>query len=174
MSSFIAIIFIAISLSMDAFSLALAYGMSKISHPEKLLLSTVVGIYHFIMPLIGLLVSKILIEISFLNINYIAVVILIYTGIDLIISREDHKSINKLGYLMFGLSVSLDSFSIGISLRAITEKYLLAAISFSLSSFIFTYLGLNLGSTIGNIIGSFSKKIGGIILIIIAIICFIY
>ena len=45
----ILIFIIAISLSMDAFSLALAYGTISLSKKEINILSIVVGIYHFFM-----------------------------------------------------------------------------------------------------------------------------
>ena len=54
----ITIILIAISLSMDAFSLALIYGTQGIPKKHKLLLATIVGLYHLIMPLIGLTIGK--------------------------------------------------------------------------------------------------------------------
>ena len=60
MDSFIIIFLIAISLSMDAFSLSLAYGIEGINPKNKIMLSFVVGIYHFIMPLIGLIFSNII------------------------------------------------------------------------------------------------------------------
>ena len=41
---------IAISLSMDAFSLSLAYGTLDINKKEIITLSIIVGIYHFFMP----------------------------------------------------------------------------------------------------------------------------
>ena len=60
MSSFFTILLIGISLSMDAFSLALIYGMQGIQAKSKINLSLIVGIYHFIMPLIGLSFGTIL------------------------------------------------------------------------------------------------------------------
>ena len=48
----------AISLSMDAFSLALAYGTLGMSNKDKIILSLVVGIFHLIMPLLGMLVNS--------------------------------------------------------------------------------------------------------------------
>ena len=74
---------------------------------------------------------------------------------------------------MFGLSVSIDSLTVGIGLKAITNNYLLSSTIFSICSFMFTYLGLILGNIIENRVGSYSKLLGGIILIIIAIIMFI-
>ena len=176
MSSFFTILLIGISLSMDAFSLALIYGIQGMNKRKKTTLSMIVGIYHFIMPLIGLTFGTILDNINLISIDIIATLILIYIGIDLIISnfkKEDRLEINKTGFLIFGLSVSIDSLTVGIGLKAITDSYLLSSITFSLTSLLFTYLGLTLGNIIGNKIGKYSKIIGGSVLIIIAIILFL-
>ena len=176
MSSFFTIILIGISLSMDAFSLALVYGMIGIPNKKKIILSLIVGVYHFIMPLIGLTLGIFIDNISFINLHIIASIILIYIGIDLIISNfkeEETLSINKTGFLMFGLSVSIDSLTVGIGLKAITDSLILSSVVFSICSCLFTYIGLILGNIIGNKIGTYSKIVGGIILIIIAIIMFV-
>ena len=176
MSSFFTILLIGISLSMDAFSLALIYGIQGMNQKQKIFLSIIVGIYHFIMPIIGLSFGTILDNINIISINLVSTLILIYIGIDLILSKskeEDNFEISKLGFLIFGLSVSIDSLTVGIGLKAITNNYLLSSIIFSLTSLSFTYLGLTLGNIIGNKIGSYSKKIGGIVLIIISIILFL-
>lgn len=175
MSSFFTVLLIGISLSMDAFSLALVYGMIGMSDGKKIVLSIIVGIYHFIMPLIGLTLGILINNISFINLNILTSIILMYIGIDLIISnyrKEDTISVTKLGLLMFGLSVSIDSLTLGIGLKVITGQYLLAACVFSVCSLLFTYVGLILGNIIGNKMGTYSKIIGGIILIIMAIILF--
>ena len=170
MSSFITILLIGISLSMDAFSLSLAYGMIGMNNRDKLSLSTIVGIYHFFMPLIGLSLALLISNFKFINFNIIAIIILIYIGIDLILSNFKEKTTVKNNYLLFGLSVSIDSLSLGIGLKAITNNYLLAAIVFSICSFMFTYLGLMLGNTIAKKLEAYSRLFGGIMLIIIAII----
>lgn len=176
MADYWIILFIGISLSMDAFSLALVYGMTGISNKNKIILSVIVGIYHFIMPLIGLFFGTLIDQISFINLHIIAAIILIYIGIDLIISnfREEEKlSISLIGFLMFGLSVSIDSLTVGIGLRAITNSYFMASFVFSIASFVFTYLGLVFGNVLGEKIGGYSKIVGGIVLIIIAIVMLI-
>ena len=122
------------------------------------------------MPLIGLLLALVISNLKLINFNIIAVIILIYIGIDLILSNFKEKTTVKNNYLLFGLSVSIDSLSLGIGLKAITNNYLLAAIVFSICSFTFTYLGLMLGNTIANKLQSYSRLFGGIMLIIIAII----
>jgi len=176
MSSFLTVTLIGISLSMDAFSLSLIYGIIGMNKKQKLLLSLIVSIYHFIMPLIGLTFVSLIDNISFINLDIIAAIILTYIGIDLIISnlkKEETLNISLLGFLMFGLSVSIDSLTVGIGLKAITNNYILSSIIFSLSSFLFTYIGLMLGNIIGKKIGTYSKIVGGIVLIIISIIMFI-
>lgn len=176
MSQILTTILIGISLSMDAFSLSLAYGMIGINNKQKIILSVIVGMYHFIMPLIGLAIGIFIDNISFINLHIISGIILLYIGIDFIISKfksEEKLIISILGFIMFGLSVSIDSFTIGIGLKVITNNYLLSAIIFSISSLLFTYLGLILGNIIEKKIGSYSKILGGTILIIIAIIMFI-
>ena len=177
MSSFFTILIIGISLSMDAFSLALIYGMQGMNQKQKISLSIIVGIYHFIMPIIGLTFGTILSSINIISIDLIATLILIYIGLDLIVSNlkkeEDRIEINKSGFLIFGLSVSIDSLTVGIGLKAITNNYLISSTIFSLTSLFFTYSGLTLGKIIGKKIGSYSKIIGGSILIIIAILLFI-
>ena len=176
MSSFLTILMIGISLSMDAFSLSLVFGMQGMSTKDKIILSLIVGIYHYIMPLIGLSFGTILDKVNLISIDIIASLILAYIGIDLILSnykKEEPLEMNKLGFIIFGLSVSIDSLTVGIGLKAITNNYLISSIIFSLSSLIFTYLGLILGNIIGSKIGKYSKLIGGIILICIAIIMFI-
>ena len=175
MSSFFTLLLIAVSLSMDAFSLALVYGMFLNSKKRKFILSLIVGIYHFFMPLIGMIFGNILGKINIISLDLVSFLILLYIGIDLILStlkKEDKISTNNLGLIIFGLSVSLDSLTLGIGLNSITNNYLLASTTFSLTSLIFTYLGLNIGNIIGKKIGSYSKIIGGIVLIIIAIILF--
>lgn len=174
MASFFTILLIGISLSMDAFSLALVYGIVGLSDNKKIMLSIIVGLYHFIMPLIGVTLGMVIDNI--INLHIVASIILIYIGIDLIISNfkeEGTISISKFGMLMFGLSVSIDSLTVGVGLMGITNHFILAPIIFSICSLLFTYLGLILGNIIGNKIGTYSKITGGIVLIIIAIIMFV-
>jgi len=176
MSSFFTILLIGISLSMDAFSLSLIYGMIGMPKRKKIIISIIVGIYHFIMPLIGLIFGTILNKINIISIDIIAAIILTYIGLDLIISnskKEERIELNNIGFLMFGLSVSIDSLTVGIGLKAITDNTILSPIIFSITSAIFTFLGITLGNIIGNKIGSYSKIVGGIILIIISILMII-
>lgn len=171
--SILMVIIIAVSLSMDAFSLSLAYGTLNMSKKEINILSVIVGIYHFIMPLIGMYIGTKIIELLPIKPNTIVFLVLFLIGIEMII--ESFKSERKITImkfselLIFGLAVSIDSFSVGIGLKAIYSNPYIAALIFSTSSFIFTYLGLILGKKISEMIGKISTFLGGIVLIIIGL-----
>ncbi len=164
------IIIIAISLSMDAFSLALAYGTLNLNKKDIYNLSLVVGLYHFIMPLLGLFFGNIILN-YINNPNILVFLILFIIGIEMIyetFKKEDIKNIVSFKQiLLFGLAVSIDSFSVGIGLNVINKNYLYCSTIFSIFSLSFTYLGLVLGKKINNIIGKTSTIIGGIVLIFI-------
>ena len=63
------IILIAVSLSMDAFSLSLSYGTNGIKEHDIRKIAITVGIFHFFMPLFGLLMGSTLL--FFIKINTI-------------------------------------------------------------------------------------------------------
>lgn len=169
----ILIFIIAVSLSMDAFSLSLAYGTLNLSSKKIFSLSLIVGIYHFFMPIIGRMIGKMIFYYIPIKPDIIVLVILSFIGINMIIDtfkKDDcEKSIDKKSMLLFGFAVSLDAFSVGISLSNITNNYLLSSVIFSTCSFLFTYVGLLLGSKINKLIGSLATIIGGMFLILIGI-----
>lgn len=166
------IVIISISLSMDAFSLALAYGTFQLPKRDIWLLSIIVGVYHFFMPLLGLFVGKIVLQ-FIKNPDIIVFLVLSVIGVQMIF--ESFKKEDMLHYmrfselLLFGLAVSIDSFSAGIGLTSISNHYVVCSLFFSLFSFFFTHLGLSLGTRIHHIFGKISTFIGGIVLVLLGI-----
>ncbi len=172
--SFLIVLVIAVSLSMDAFSLSLAYGTLDLSKNNIKKLSIIVGVYHFVMPLLGLFVGNAILKFFPVSPNLIVTIVLCFIGLQMVIETfkngEDMKIMSLSELLLFGLAVSIDSFSVGIGLNAINNNFLLCSLLFSLSSFCFTYIGLILGKKVNQLIGKASTLIGGIVLIIIGII----
>lgn len=158
---------------MDAFSLALIYGTQGITKKHKILLAIIVGIYHFLMPLIGLTIGTYAESKIIINSNLLVGIILSLISIEMIISSTKETKEKFLltipGYLIFGLSVSIDSLTTGIGLPAITNNYIQTALIFSITSLIFTYIGLNLGNILNQKYGKISTIIGGLILLTIGI-----
>lgn len=158
---------------MDAFSLSLAYGTINLRKKEILLLSLIVGIYHFIMPILGMNVGIYISKFINTSQNLLILIIFILIGINMILEsrkeKEDVKHMKLTQMILFGFAVSIDSFSIGISLNSISNNVLLCSSIFSITSLLFTYLGLKLGKKLNLIFGKISTLIGGITLILLGI-----
>lgn len=166
------VLLIAVSLSMDAFSLSLAYGTLNIKKIDIIILSIIIGMFHFFMPLIGVLLGSQIIEFLPAPPNTIVFIVLSFIGIEMIIDTFKNKEMRKMEEvesLLFGFAVSVDSFSVGLGLESITNNYFITSFLFALSSFIFSYLGLTLGKKINKLIGNLSTMLGGLILIIIGL-----
>ena len=172
--NWLVIIVIAVSLSMDAFSLSLAYGTLHLTKRNTNELSIIVGIYHFFMPIFGSVCGSKILSLIPMNSNLLVFLVLTTIGIEMIIDtfkiKEEVKIMKIAELILFGLAVSVDSFSVGIGLKSITSNIWLSAFIFSLTSFIFTYAGLILGKKINMIIGKLSTGIGGIVLLIMGLI----
>ena len=158
---------------MDAFSLALIYGTQGITKKHKILLSLIVGIYHFIMPLIGVAIGTVITKKILVNPNIIVGIILSLIAIEMIISsfkEEDKKFLLTIpGYLLFGLSVSIDSLTTGIGLSLTTQKYIFSSFIFAITSLSFTFFGLNIGDRLNKKYGRISTILGGIVLFVLGI-----
>ena len=167
------VIVIAISLSMDAFSLCLAYGTLSLPPRDIKSLASIVGLYHFMMPLIGFFLGKQILKYIPLNSNLIVFIVLFFIGVQMIIEtlkKEDKVVKMKLiEMIIFGFAVSIDAFSVGVGLEGVCSNYIGASLVFSITSFIFTYMGLILGNKISKLVGKLSTIFGGVTLIVIAI-----
>lgn len=163
--------FIAVGLSMDAFSLAIAYGTNKLELKKTILLSFFVGLFHFLMPIIGSLIG-IRLESLITEANKIVSIIFIVIAIQMFISRNEDKKgniTNIFSIILFSFTVSVDSFSVGLGIGLMKQKILKAALIFSPVSAIFTFLGLILGKTLSEKFGKKATYLGIIILFILAI-----
>jgi len=174
MKELLILLIIGISLSIDAFSISTCLGMTKLERKKIFKTSFTVGIFHFIMPLIGVLLSnqitKHLLISSDLMLGVILILISLQMFIEYIKPSNKEISLNNTGTFLFALGVSLDSFSIGLGLPAITNNLLLASTTFSICSFSFTFLGMTLGKYINRIFKKYSYLIGTLLLFIIGII----
>ena len=173
MNSFFTIILVGISLSMDAFSLALIYGTQGINRKDEIVLSMMVGLFHFFMPLIGFFVGNYLFSYFKINLDYLIGIIFFIIGLEMIISSLKGKKVSFLdniwSYMLFSFSVSIDSFTTGLGFRAISNNYFMVSFMFMLCSFFFTYIGLLLGNIFNTKFGSISTIMGGVILVFLAI-----
>ncbi len=173
MQELLSLLIIAIALSMDTFSLSLGLGTSFINKNKFFLFPLIVGLMHFLMPILGFLIGQKLVLIFTLKSNFLLGIILIYLAIlmfiDIIKPNKIVKELNILSMFVLAISVSLDSFSTGIGIIAITNNLILATIIFSLTSFFFTYLGLLIGKYANKLLGIYASLLGSILLLIIGL-----
>lgn len=170
-SQLLTLVIMAVALGMDAFSVGLGMGMKGIPGWDIIRISFVVGIFHMIMPLIGIAAGQYLGEL----LGEIAILtgggLLVLLGLHMVYSSlqgEEVTSINHRsvgGVLLFGVGVSIDSFSVGISLGIFSAERFLAIILFGIFGIAMSMLGLGLGSKVHSWIGEYGEALGGAILL---------
>lgn len=173
MQEIVSVLLIGISLSMDTFSLSLSVGTIVSQNKLIKFLPLLVGLFHFFMPLLGNIVGLAVIKLLDLASNVILGSVLIILGINLAIhyikDEQANIKLSFLGLIIFALSVSIDSFSVGLGINDITNNYFLASIIFALCSSAFTYAGVIIGKYSSQLIGKYAIIIGILLLIILGL-----
>lgn len=171
----LSIFLIGVALSMDAFSVSLSLGLNNISKIKRVIIPIQVGIMHFIMPFLGVFLGNQILNIFNINSKLIVSLILLYLAVVMFIQRNDNdvKIVSSLlSIFLLSFSVSIDSFSVGLGLSGLTDKYFLSFIIFSLCSSCITYIGLIIGKYSVKYLKEKAVYIGVIILLILAIVNF--
>lgn len=169
-SEFITLSIMAFAVGMDAFSVGLGMGMVPLRLKQIFKIGLTVGLFHIWMPLLGMLTGKLLSEKLGMLATYGGGLLLIAIGFQMFLSsfKEDESSSFRpvgFGIFMFALSVSLDSFSLGLTLGIFGAKTLSAILLFGIFSTCLTWAGLLLGKKVKGILGKYSEALGGSILL---------
>ncbi|MEC1259263.1 manganese efflux pump MntP family protein [Bacillus swezeyi] len=160
----------AFALGMDAFSVGLGMGMAKLRRSQIFQIGVIIGLFHVIMPLGGMIAGQFLSDALGALAGYIGGALLLVLGIQMIAaslnkSGEQMISPNGFGLFIFAVGVSLDSFSVGLSLGLYGTKPILTICLFGLFSMVLTWAGLLLGKQVQSWIGAYSEALGGAILL---------
>lgn len=172
MSILISLFILGISLSMDTFSISLGINTFNISKRLAYTYCILVGLMHFIMPIIGFFLGNKIINILHIDVNFLLGIILLFIGIEMIIDlkkENDKYEFNIISLFILSISVSLDSFSTGLCLSAITNNYILAGFIFSICAASFTFLGYIIGKYSKEKFGIYAKFLGIILVLIISV-----
>lgn len=162
--------FTGIGLSMDAFSLSLSLGTTLPNKTVIIKTALIVGLFHFFMPLLGYFLGYSF-KYRIPNINILTFVLFLILAIEMYKSKDEYKTsiLNNLTILLIAFSVSIDSFTVGIAFGLNNEYILISSIIFSITSAIFTYLGLILGKKLKIKYKTLSTYLGIILLLIVAL-----
>ncbi|WP_027408033.1 manganese efflux pump MntP family protein [Anoxybacteroides tepidamans] len=162
---------VAFALGMDAFSVGLGMGFFRLRLKQMFYIGFTIGIFHIVMPLLGIFVGRFLSERFGSIASYIGGALLLLLGLQMIIAsfKQDSGPLISpvgLGLIFFALSVSLDSFSVGLSLGIYGARTLLTIFLFGFFSMLLTWAGLLLGHRFQHWLGVYSEVLGGAILLV--------
>lgn len=163
------LLFMAFALGMDAFSIGLGMGSYKLRLRQVLIIGSTVGIFHMWMPLLGIFSGKLLSAQFGLFASYAGAGLLLFLGLQMLITGIQGKSETVVapvgtGLILFATSVSLDSFSVGLSLGMLGSRALMTILCFGFAAFFLTVSGLLLGRRVHTFLGKYSLVFGGSIM----------
>ncbi len=162
----------AFALGMDAFSLAIGMGMLGLRYKHIFKIGVTIGAFHVIMPFLGIVIGKFLSQYFGMVAIIIGGVLLIILGLQMLYSAilsddQEGRTLQPvgIGLILFALSVSVDSFSVGLSLGMIGAKTVITLLSFGVISMGLAWLGLIIGKKVQGYIGVYGEILGGCILV---------
>ncbi|WP_123042316.1 manganese efflux pump MntP family protein [Cohnella candidum] len=166
----IAILLMAIALGMDAFSLGIGIGMKGVRLLDVLKLSSVIALFHILMPLGGMVTGQYVSSLLGGVATSAAGALLLLLGGHMVYSSLRGEQVESIdhrtgwGLIVFSLSVSIDSFSVGVSLGMFSGHLLFTVLMFGLFGGLMSVLGLLLGRKVGRSLGGYGEAFGGVIL----------
>lgn len=177
----IEILLIAISLSLDAFSVAVSCGLSnkKLKVWNQIIIAISFGLFQAIMPLAGYIGGS-LIRQFITNIDHwIAFIILGYIGFKMIVNASSNKKKKPIDLtkpkilLALSIATSIDALIIGIGFSFTYINIVNACLIIGVITFLISYMGIKGGVFLKNLITISRLKFveigGGLILILIGL-----
>lgn len=175
--SLFSIFMIGIGLSMDAFAVSIARGMTM--KKEELLryaltLGFFFGIFQAIMPLIGWWAGSYFQEVIASIDHWIAFGLLAIIGGNMI--REslrgeeetcEDKTLTLKTILILAVATSIDALAVGISFAFLQVHIWTAIAIIGLTTFVLSFIAVYLGNRLGDLLEKYAGILGGIILILI-------
>ena len=184
--SFIALIFTAFALSMDAFAVSITKGMTikNLKKSTALKMALAFGVFQGGMPLIGWALG-----ISFESYiksidHWIAFILLGFIGFNMIkgffddrkeeeaselefsATVDEHDLSNK-EIIMLAVATSIDALAVGISFAFLNVSIIPAASIICTITFLVCVVGVFVGNKVGDIFNGYAELVGGVILILI-------
>jgi len=172
------IIFIGISLSMDAFAISMYKGLSmrRFNYQNAAIIAFFFGFFQFLMPIMGWALGMQFEKYITAFDHWIAFVLLVFIGGKMLFDtfhEKDEQTENedeKLDYkelLVLAIATSIDALAVGITLAFLNVGILYASSVIGIVTFLISFLGVLTGKKFGT---RFQKKagiLGGTVLIIV-------
>ncbi len=168
------LLLIAVSLSIDAFTVSICKGLKNNKNRLKnaFTISIFFGLFQGLMPIIGYYLGNIFTDRIIYYNPYISTILLISIGI-IMYKEEDYINIdNKLNFkelFLLSIATSIDALVIGISFSFLKVNIFKSVIIIGLITLIFCFVGYFIGNSLNSKISKYSNRIAGIILISLGI-----
>ena len=164
------ILLMAVALGMDAFSLGVGIGLKGVKLRDIIKLSSVIAVFHVVMPLAGMVAGAYVSNLLGGVATSVAGALLLLLGGHMVYSSLRGDAVDSIdhrtlwGVLVFSLSVSIDSFSVGVSMGMFSAHLLPTVMTFGLFGGLMSVLGLMLGRRVSRSMGGYGEAFGGLIL----------
>lgn len=167
---------LAVGLSMDAFAVSVCNGLSlgKIKPKHMCIAGAWFGGFQALMPLIGYFLGSFFAEMIEKYDHWVAFVLLAIIGGNMIKESfgKDEKvdsSMDVKSMLLLAIATSIDALAVGVTF-AFLQVQIVPAVSFiGVITFIFSAVGVKIGSLFGTKYKSKAELFGGIVLVLIGI-----
>ncbi|RPF54097.1 manganese efflux pump MntP family protein [Aquisalibacillus elongatus] len=171
--SLISVILLSIAVGMDAFSVSLSVGLMQVRLRFVAFFILMVGLFHILMPLAGVTLGHLLSHKLGVIAQVVGGWILIIIGAQMIFSmlleKEMVRNMRVAGFLILAFTVSLDSFSVGLSLGMFGLHQVAIILLFGMTSMLMASLGIIFAKSGQTIFGRYSEALGGLVLIVLGL-----
>ena len=184
--SMLFIITLSVILGIDSFVTCLSVGIcnTNITRAKAFTLFASIGLFHFIMPLLGSLPITACPSISFGNSHYFSAFVffllalkMIYEGVKPLLGKDDLccnstvLNLSLIKILLLSFIISIDAVVAGFSISIIDTgvSFIVIPISFAIASFIMSLIGFYSGKLLSRYFKDYANIFGGLILFLLAL-----
>jgi putative Mn2+ efflux pump MntP len=171
------LILFVLPLGLDTFAVSAALGMRGLPARERLRVSLLMAGFEMAMPIIGLLLGHAVGHVIGDAADYLAIAVLALVGVWMLVHEEDDESerVEQLAtghgavLLALGISISLDELAMGFTIGLLHLNLWLAVILIGAQAFLFSQLGLRLGSHLNETLRERAERLAGLALLGLAV-----
>ena len=173
----LAILLLGIALSLDTFAVSLTLGLlaDRTTHRQKVRFLVVIGLFHFLMIVIGWFMGETVSRLIADYDHWIAFGLLLFIGGKMIqeglsargdsVSGSDLLSLRNT--LLLGIALSIDALITGFTIGLVQVRLFAAALIIGLSALVISAAGIGIGRKASSRLGAKAEVFGGLILIAI-------
>lgn len=174
--SLIELFILAVGLSMDAFAVSICKGLSlrKIKAKHMCIAGLWFGGFQALMPLIGYFLGSFFAEMIEQYDHWVAFILLAIIGGNMIkesFGKDENvdSAMDFKSMLLLAIATSIDALAVGVTF-AFLQVQIVPAVSFiGVVTFIFSAVGIKIGSLFGTKYKSKAELFGGIVLVLIGL-----